>query len=146
MHWGYRIILVYVVFITGIVAMAVVSFQQPLDLETENYYEAEKEQNERMNQRALGNAFRPLIRIEQDAEQLKFILPSDIIEKPELIGELRLFRPSDKSLDKTVSFQELKGPLLALEKSEIKAGFWKYALEWETPFGHYLVEDTLRIN
>ncbi len=146
MHWGYRIILVYLVFISGIVAMAVVSFQQPLDLETENYYEAEKEQNDRMNQRMLGNAFRPLIRIEQNAGQLKFILPSDITDKPGLNGELRLMRPSDKALDRSLSFQELNKGVLYIEKSTIKPGFWKYALEWETSFGHYLVEDTLRIN
>jgi nitrogen fixation protein FixH len=146
MNWGYRIILVYLIFISGIVAMAVVSFQQPLELETENYYEAEKEQNDRMNQRVLGNAFRPLIKIEQDREQLRFLLPADITEKPELWGELRLIRPSDKSLDRTISFDALNNGVLAAEKRDLKFGFWKYALEWKNPFGHYLIEDTLRIN
>ena len=146
MHWGYRIILVYLIFISGILAMAVVSFQQPLELETENYYEAEKEQNDRMNQRMLGNAFRPLIRIEQNAGQFQFILPSEITDKPGLRGELRLMRPSDKALDQSHSFEQLNGSVLQINKGQIKPGFWKYALEWETSFGHYLVEDTLRIN
>ena len=143
MNWGYRILIVYLLFVAGIVTMAVLSFRQPLDMENENYYEAEKGQDDRMEQRALGNAFRPLIRVRQEAEYLLFELPADITDKPNLEGVLKLTRPADAHLDHTVSFGEMENGVLSVEKSTLKPGFWKYSLEWSHPYGHYLVEDTL---
>lgn len=137
--------LVYLLFVGGIVTMAVLSFGQPLDMENENYYEAEKEQDARMRQRLMGNAFRPLIHIGQDTQGLRFDLPADITEKPQLQGMLKLTRPADAKLDLTVSFDEIKDGRLTVEKIRLKSGFWKYALEWSHAYGHYLVEDTLTI-
>ena len=41
MNWGYKIIFVYIVFISGIVFMVVKSSMQNIDLVTPNYYEQE---------------------------------------------------------------------------------------------------------
>lgn len=143
MNWGYKIITVYTLFVAGIVTMAVLSFKQPINLENENYYEAEKDQDDKMRQRTMGNAFRPLIKIEQNEESVDFVLPNEIVSKPSLQGVLKLTRPSDANLDKSFSFTAIENNALHIEKSTIKTGYWKYALEWQTAFGHYLVEDTL---
>ena len=65
MNWGYRILTVYLLFVGGIVTLAVLSFQQTLDLETEDYYEAEKLQDSKMEQRKLGQTYKHLIKINQ---------------------------------------------------------------------------------
>jgi hypothetical protein len=145
MNWGYRIIFIYTAFVAGIVFMAVMSFRQPLDMDTENYYEAEKGQDDRMHQRMLGNTFIPLIKINNEQSTLSFELPTDITEKPNLQGQLKLTRPSDAKLDKTISFDKIELGVLSVDKSELKSGFWKYSLEWSHSFGHYLIEDTLII-
>lgn len=145
MNWGYRILTVYLLFVAGIVTMAVLSFGQPLDMENENYYEAEKEQDDRMQQRRLGNAFRPLIRVRQTAKDVSFGLPADITEKPGLEGILKLTRPADAHLDRTFSFDQIQNGAISVEKSVLKPGFWKYSLEWSHRYGHYLVEDTLML-
>lgn len=145
MNWGYRILTVYLLFVTGIGSMAVMSFRQQIDMENENYYEAEKEQNNKMRQLTMGNAFKPLIKIVQDNKRVRFILPTDITEKPELEGHLSFLRPSDATLDKTISFTEIDNGELGVDKSELKPGFWKYSLKWEHPYGEYLIEDTLTV-
>jgi hypothetical protein len=145
MNWGYRIVIIYLLFVSGIVTMAVLSFRQPLDMENENYYEAEKDQDNRMQQRVMGNAFKCLIKIEQTRSSLLFILPNDIIEKPALKGGLKLTRPSDADLDKTIPFDSLEKNTLYIDKNTLKTGLWKYALEWSHAYGHYLIEDTLVI-
>ncbi|MCG9910106.1 MAG: FixH family protein [Flavobacteriales bacterium] len=145
MNWGYRIVIVYLLFVAGIVSLAVMSFQQTLDLETENYYEAEKMQDERMHQRELGSTYKRLIKINQDNEAVQFILPSDIYEKPGLKGEIRFLRPSDASLDKNFPFENSANGEISIAKNDLKFGFWKYAIEWEHAFGHYLIEDTLTL-
>lgn len=138
--------LVYLLFVAGIVTMAVLSFGQPLDMENENYYEAEKEQDARMQQRALGKTFKPLIKVEESAQNLLFRLPADMTEKPGLEGTLRWFRPSDAKLDFTVSFGEIRNGNLSVDKQRLKPGYWKYALEWSHAHGHYLLEDTLTVH
>lgn len=145
MNWGLRLMVVYLLFVGGIISMAVLSFRQPLDMENENYYEAEKEQDARMQQRALGNTFRPLIRVRQEPDRLLFDLPQDITDKPDLEGTLRMTRPSDARLDVSVSFSEIENNVLSVHKSKLKTGYWKYALEWSHAYGHYLLEDTLTI-
>ena len=145
MNWGYRIVVIYLLFVTGIVTMAVLCFQQSLDMENENYYEAEKDQDDRMRQRTMGNAFRPLIKIRQTDTELAFEFPNDITEKPDLEGGLKLTRPSDAKLDQKIMFDKIHDNELAIDKSTLKTGFWKYTLEWSHPYGHYLIEDTLVI-
>lgn len=143
MNWGYRILCVYLLFVGGIVTMAVLSFRHPLDMENENYYEAEKQQDAKMEQRKLGNAFRPLIQIHQDERELVFTLPSDITDKQNVEGILRFMRPSDAHQDFYKTFEEMQDGALHIEKKKVEKGFWKYALEWSHAYGHYLIEDTL---
>lgn len=145
MNWGYRILTVYLLFVGGIVTLAVLSFQQTLDLETEDYYEAEKLQDSKMEQRKLGQTYKHLIKINQGTDSLVFVLPPDITEKPKLEGELRLIRPSDKKLDRNISFEQLQNGSIGVQKSDLAMGHWKYALEWQHAFGHFLIEDTLVI-
>lgn len=146
MNWGYRIMLVYMLFVAGIVTMAILSFKHPLDMENENYYEAEKQQDEKMRQRKMGNAFRPLIKISQDSNALVFLLPNEITEKQDVQGSLKFMRPADAKQDFSKSFDELKDEGLYMDKKEMEKGFWKYSLEWSHAFGHYLVEDTLTVH
>lgn len=136
---------VYLLFVGAMVTMAVFSFRQPIDMENENYYEAEKEQDARMQQRLSGNTFRPLLRVEQTPATLCFVLPADIWDKPQLQGTLTLIRPSDARLDQTVSFGEMQNGYLCVEKELLKPGYWRYALEWSHAYGHYLIEDSLTI-
>lgn len=145
MNWGYKILLVYSLFVTGIISMAVMSSRQTLDMENENYYEAEKDQDNRMQQRTMGRAFKPLIQITQTGEKISFLLPDDITKKQDLKGILKFTRPSDATLDKSILFTEIHDNELSVAKNDLKYGFWKYSLEWSTAYGHYLIEDTLTI-
>ena len=146
MNWGYRLMFVYLLFVGGMITMAVLSFRQPLDMENENYYEAEKEQDARMQQRESGKAFRPLIGLEENAGSLVFDLPAEIAEKPGLQGSLAWSRPADAKLDFTVPLDEIKDGSLSTDKTRLKPGYWKYALEWWHASGHYLIEDTVTVH
>ena len=98
MNWGTKILIVYVVFISGILAMVFKSSTQNTDLVTTDYYAKELKYQEKIDEMNRAGALSaPVEYVIKD--NIMFIhFPKDFAGK-KLVGEAVLYCPSDKEKD-----------------------------------------------
>jgi hypothetical protein len=96
--WGYKIFLVYMAFVAGILFLVYKANQQKFDLVTEDYYGAEIKYQDVINEKSnLDRLSSPPV-VSHSVEQVKVQLPGEFSNES-VKGEVYLYRPSDASKD-----------------------------------------------
>ncbi|NVJ87340.1 MAG: FixH family protein [Algoriphagus sp.] len=126
MNWGKGILLSIIVFIGIIMTMVVISVRMDgIELVRDNYYEAEIKYQEQIDKEASTLALdREVIRY--DIQTKSMILDLPVGAK----GNLQLFRPSDASLDKSLSIEINEEGKKAVSVADLKPGYWRVQLSW----------------
>jgi hypothetical protein len=128
--WPYAIIAWFIVFISALVAWAVVATHNNMDLVRKDYYEEElrfQQQIDRINRTA---KLRQDIVVTSDATGLTFKLPIEgAVTKP--TGEVQLYRPSDARMDKKLALAVNENGLQRIDASNLKGGLWKLRVNWK---------------
>lgn len=129
MNWGTKILIVYVVFISGILLMVFKSSTQNTDLVTTDYYAKELKYQEKIDEmNRVGALSAPVEYVIKD--NILFIqFPKDFAGK-KLTGEVVLYCPSDekKDIKKNFSVQD-ESLQLAIPTSE--NGLYELHLSWQ---------------
>jgi FixH. len=96
-HWGNVLLLVFVVFATGISTLAYKSCQTPVNLVTKNYYEEELRYQDKIDQQ--NNAAKlSNINISQDENGVNIIFPKEITGK-NIKGDIYFYCVADGKKD-----------------------------------------------
>jgi hypothetical protein len=103
MSWGYKIIIVYAVFVAGIMFMVFKSTSQKLDLVTDDYYGKELKFQQQIDQTGRAAALSENIKTEMKDGQLSVHFPKEFDGKT-ISGQLQLYFAADKDRDVTESF------------------------------------------
>ena len=110
MNWGYKILLVYVVFIAGILFMVFRSSGEKTDLVTSDYYAQELKFQEKIDQEKNTHALSAPIRYQLDGQQLSVLFPADFKEK-QIKGVISIYCPADQKLDTKQNFDVTDAPV-----------------------------------
>lgn len=97
-NWGYKILLVYLVFVAGILYLVLQSSRQTVDLVTPDYYAQELKYQEKIDQRKRAEALSGPIRYQLAGQQLQVSFPRECSGKS-IGGELLLYYPANSSKD-----------------------------------------------
>ncbi len=131
MNWGYRIFISFLVFGALMISLVVISFNQEVNLVSEDYYEQEikyQEQIDRIrNFKALPEKPEVILVSVEDRCILKF--PQILLEKG-VEGTVHFFRPSDSRLDQLYSLKLEKGNAVGFDTAEMKKGLWEVQVKW----------------
>ena len=104
MSWGYKILIVYIVFVLGISFLVYRSSVQNEDLVTENYYEKELKYQDRIDtEKRTAQLAQPVV-IEQQHENFVIRFPKEFLGK-KVTGDITLYCPSDQRKDKKQNFE-----------------------------------------
>jgi hypothetical protein len=103
MNWGHKIIVVYVVFVAGMVFLVYKSSQQNKDLVTEDYYAKELVYQQKIDQSKRVGALSAPVEIQVINHELTIHFPRDFAAK-KITGDAVLYCPSDERKDMTHSF------------------------------------------
>jgi hypothetical protein len=128
-NWGYRIVLLYVGFVALIAVLVIGSMRQKIDLVADDYYEQELQYQDRIEQ--INNT----ATLEQDLE-IKITDDELIITYPEAVlpgsieGDLTLFRPSDKTLDRNFLITTNEQNEQAIHLEELESGMYRLKAEF----------------
>ena len=124
MNWGHGLTLSFIGFAGFIIFMAVKSFDQNIDLVTEDYYRDELNYQQRIDQ---------IRETKAQGMEAKVVLTKGLLEltfpiAPEK-GEAHLYRPSDSGFDKHYQLSQVES--MAFDRTELLKGYYVLKISWE---------------
>jgi len=103
MNWGHKIILVYVVFVAGMIFLAFKSSRQNIELVTEDYYAKELVYQQKIDESKRTTSLSAPVEIKLINHALIIIFPKDFAAK-KITGEATIYCPSDEKKDMNQPF------------------------------------------
>jgi hypothetical protein len=142
MNWGYKILIVIVLFIVSMLAMVFVSFRQTNDMVDTNYYEKE------LKYQSLIDASKNL----NDVSSIDLISPKDggiaVTIPPSLLvdfknGQLEFLKNDDQKQDFTLNFEPIADGVYLIPNAKLQTGSYKVRIQWESNKKSYYREQTV---
>ncbi|MBS1513354.1 MAG: FixH family protein [Bacteroidetes bacterium] len=143
MNWGYKIVVVYGLFVVGIGYMAYKSSTQKMDLVTTDYYAKEVKYQDQIDAVAHTNALSAPVRCELNANTIVLHFPKDFDGK-QISGSATLYCPSDEDKDINQDFKVQDAPVIIKLKPGNK-GQNEIHLSWKADGINYYFEQRIFI-
>lgn len=125
-NWGTKIFLSFTVYVAFMGYLVYSSFQQNIDLVTEDYYGAELKYEQRINEMNNANALKNEVIVAQEGGQYVVKLPQQNIDK----GEAHFYRPNDQRFDKFLVFEK-NNSIASLDSADLMPGKFRVKVSWE---------------
>jgi hypothetical protein len=140
MSWGKWIVVSFILFAGFIATLVTVCVRQDISLVSTSYYKDELVYQDQMvrikNVTAL--TVKPVIRLANN--QLVLLFP----ELPEIEkGALKLFRPSDSSLDKNFQIKPTSDHALYFDVDDLHKGMYRIKFQWTMKGQEYYLEEVI---
>ena len=144
MHWGHKIIIVFILFAAGILTLVTKSMRTKIDLVTPDYYGEElKYQQVIDGHQQVLNLSSP-VKISQSAETVTLAFPAEMQDIP-LTGNILFYRASNSAQDVSIPLQNQNG-LLILDKNRLQKGSYRIQLTWQANGKKYFQENAMMVN
>lgn len=143
MNWGRKILIVYIVFVLGIVFMVYKSSVQNTDLVTTDYYAKELKYQDKIDEAKRVAALSDSVAYSIKNNALSIQFPRDFAGK-QLAGEAVLYCPSDEKKDRKQAFTLKDEPLLINIPAGDK-GLYELHLSWQDGGVTYYIEKKIII-
>lgn len=129
MNWGTKILIIYIVFVMGIVFMVFKSSVQNTDLVTTDYYAKELRYQEKIDEAGRTAALSAPIEYSIKDNALTIVFPKDFAGK-QIAGEAVLYCPSDEKKDLKKNFS-VKDEPLQMEIPSGSTGLYELHISWQ---------------
>jgi hypothetical protein len=141
-HWGTAITLVYTTFAACTAGFVVFAMQNPVELVSDDYYANSLRHDEKRV--AIENAIRlGTLVLSSIGGEIDITLPPG--QAADARGEVRLYRPSDRSYDRTWPLDVAADGTQRVSTSGVAAGYWIAQLAWTSGGRAFYVEQPVRI-
>jgi hypothetical protein len=139
--WGYKIAMVYLVFVAGIAYLVYRANQEKFDLVNKDYYEQELKYQEVIDQSANASRLSMPVKVEKNESDLKIIFPDELKGKKKNIG-FYLYCPSDARRDFKINLETGENEIRQALPAGT-AGQYELKLSWETEGVKYYHEQKI---
>jgi hypothetical protein len=143
-QWPMGIAIIYVIFVLLLVAFAVFSRFQSVDLVTEDYYNQEIKYQQQINRieraRSLPEPVNWIYDKQKGALTVQFPPQFDPLK---VKGNVLFFRPSDAKQDKLVALNLSTNGTQLISTENLIPGFWKIKIFWKVENNEYYNEGVL---
>jgi hypothetical protein len=138
-HWGVGIAAVYIGFVIIRIITIVISEHNDVELVAPDYYDREIKYEDRIQAKNNAKSLTEAVILKKENRNITIIFPEQF-KQDETKGQIILFRPSDKRMDKIINFQldSKRRQLISLEG--LKNGYWKVQLNWSDGQKKYFEE------
>ena len=143
MNWGKKIVLVYIVFVSGILFMVFKSSNQKTDLVTSDYYAKELKYQDKIDEMNRVVALSAPVEYAIKDYEIIIQFPKDFAGK-QLTGEAVLYCPSDENKDVKNNFSVLDEPLKIIIPLKNK-GLHELQISWKDGSVTYYFEKKIFI-
>ena len=146
MNWGWKIVVVYSLFVLMTLSMVFYFARQKVDLVADDYYKQEIEYQDQMDKISNARSLREPISFTFSTLdrkiQLKF--PGAHIERG-IVGEIRLYRPSDSAEDKNFDIRPNSKGEQVIAVGGLKKGLWRVKISWSSAGMAYYDEKVITL-
>lgn len=144
MNWGYKIFLVIIVFVVGMLSMVYVAMQQTNEMFDENYYAQELQFQSLIDaQNALKEIQKDPV-IQQEKEFVIVQLPVTSFENIEN-GSVEFLKQDSKKDDLKYPLSIDSSGKFQIKKSDFKKGVYKIRVKWNNQKKLYYSDETVFI-
>ena len=143
MNWGYKILIVYAVFVAGIVFMVYKSSNEKMDLVTADYYGKELKFQQQIDETKRTDALSETVRYVIKGNQLLIYFPKDFAGKT-LSGDAELYYPADENKDIHQHF-DLADSALTIPVTKGNKGLHELHINWKADGTSYYFEQKIII-
>jgi hypothetical protein len=138
MNWGYKIALVYIIFVLGICFMVFKTTQVKTDLVTSDYYGAELKYQDKLDQSKRAAALSEPLRIEAKERNVIVTFPKDFKDKKKE-GSVLLYCPSNENKDLAVNINTASDQLI-VPLSSVAKGWYEAKITYKVAGVDYYFE------
>ena len=141
--WARGIAVSYLVFAGGTVAFGLFALSEPVDLVHPEYYrESVKHQVQMERMRETGQLPQEEVyTLQLEGDQLII----EFTNQAPAAGEVHLYRPSDGSLDRTVTVALDAAGRQHIDVGDLESGLWKVRVSWTAAGKEYFGEVPLKL-
>lgn len=129
MSWGYRIVIVFILFFTGLGVMVYTAMRQTNELVEENYYDKELKYQNVINGKNNFKRFNDSILVTTTDAAIVLKLPAEAVQHLDS-GTVHFLKPSAKADDKIIVLRTNNEGIQQLPKNEITPGFYMVKASW----------------
>jgi hypothetical protein len=144
MNWGYKIALVYILFVIGMLTLVYKCTQQKVDLVAENYYEQEVKFQGQYNSMINSNQVENTVVAEKEGATYRITMPEKFKDKT-VAGSVVFFRPDNSKLDFNLALKPINGQQ-EINLANLKQGAWRVKINWTSDAVSFYQEDKLYID
>ncbi|MCS6916148.1 MAG: FixH family protein [Chitinophagales bacterium] len=143
-HFGHGILLALLLWTAGLVVLAALSFQSPVELTERDYYSKELRHQEQIDRELNTAALTAPVALHYSGDSALVTLrfPEEIQNSP-VRGTLTFFRPDFAALDTTVSFAATASAAVAVPVNKLHPGNWKVKMNWQSNGKAFYQEQSL---
>ena len=141
MSWGTKILIVFILFVGGILFMVIKSSIQKTDLVTTDYYAKELKYQDKIDEMKRVSALSAPVKYQLKDNKVIIDFPKDFNGK-KLTGEALLYCPSDENRDIRQTFSILDEPL-KMKVPVTKSGLYQLQLSWQDGKTSYYFENKI---
>lgn len=145
MNWGYKILIVILLFIAGMGTMVSIAMKQKNEMIDEHYYVKELQHQGQIDAENNLNALEENLSLEERGDMLVLSIPSasngTITE-----GSVIFLRSSDQTKDRRFLLEPNKEGVQQIAKSNFIKGQYKVRISWKSDSKPYYYERTIFIN
>ncbi len=144
MNWGYKILLVYAVFVLGIMFLVFKSSSQKVDLVTTDYYAKELKYQQKINAMNRVQDLSDTVKYEMDKGKVIIEFPKDF-SGTLVTGNVVLYCPSDENKDISQDFS-VRNLRIMVPVNESNKGLYELQLSWQVNDVSYYFEKKLMLH
>ncbi|MBI2271108.1 MAG: FixH family protein [Bacteroidetes bacterium] len=145
MNWGHKIALLYIGFVAMIITLVFLASNQKVDLVSADYYDQEIKFQGKIDAINNMNTLSGTIVCEAKDKSVHISFPKELLEK-NATGTIRLYRPSDASLDlQTKLIIDIKNDQV-ISSGKFKRGLYKMQINWKMENKDYYFEESIFMN
>lgn len=143
MNWGYKILIVYSLFIVAMLSMVYKCTQQNTDLVSENYYEQEVKYQDQFNRMQNSSQAENRLVINASLGSADIQYPAAFTSL-KVEGKITFFRPDNKKLDFSVPVEMIAG-MQHIKSEKLTKGYWKVQTYWNSGGKPFYQENKITI-
>ena len=133
MSWGWKIVVVYVLFVAMTLSMVVYFMRQKVDLVATDYYKQEIEYQDQLDKISNARSLQKQVGFEYDAgaRRVKVEFPAQHVNDG-LSGDIHFYRPSDADQDRTFDISPNDDGLQEIAIGSLPRGLWRVKISWSS--------------
>lgn len=143
--WGTGIVIAFVIFMGGIITIAVYLMNQDVNLVADDYYDQEIKYQQQIDRIKRTKKLDTINIITFNGTTVNVTIPKSLL-KSNLTGEIYFYRPSDENIDIKIPLHTDSLGVQVIPVSGLEKGSWTVKVNWLTGEKEYFVEKRIFIN